>query len=83
MPKETQAVDAKAEAAKGTLHRLRLIEGDKERVVEYWLNDDGEVIHNDVVRSEIAPAPPRPPQTQAPQAASRCPTHLAPSKRGP
>ena len=64
LPKETKSVEvAKAEAPKGTLHRLRLIEGDKERVVEYWLNDNGEVIQNDVVRSEIPPAPPRPPQT--------------------
>jgi pilus assembly protein CpaB len=63
LPKETKDVVV-AQAPKGTLHRLRLIEGDKERVVEYWLNDNGEVIQNDVVRSEIPPAnPPRPPQT--------------------
>jgi pilus assembly protein CpaB len=65
LPKETQSLDVPAQP-KGTLHRMRLIEGDKERVVEYWLNDDGEVIHNDVVRSEIPPAPPR--QGQEPQA---------------
>ncbi len=66
LPKETQSLDvvAKVEAPKGTLHRMRLIEGDKERVVEYWLNDNGEVIHNDVVRSEIPAAPPRLPQQQ-------------------
>jgi len=73
LPRETQSLD-KAEP-KGTLHRLHLIEGDKERVVEYWLNDNGEVIHNDVVRSEIPAAPPRPPQTQprTPQPAPAAP----------
>ena len=48
----------KVEAPKGTLHRLDR-RRDKERVVEYWLDDKGEVIRNDVVRSEIQPAPPR------------------------
>jgi len=57
-----------AEAPKGTLHRLRIIEGDKERVVEYWLGDDEEVIHNEVRRTELTPPnPPRPPQPQPPQ----------------
>jgi pilus assembly protein CpaB len=65
LPKETQSLDVAT--PKGTLHRLRLIEGDKERVVEYWLNDNGEVIHNDVVRSEIPAAQPRPPQVQQPR----------------
>jgi pilus assembly protein CpaB len=68
LPKDTQAAEAqpKAEAHKGTLHRLHLIEGDKERVVEYWLDDNGEVLRNNVVRSEIPPAPPRVGQTQQP-----------------
>ncbi len=69
LPRDTQAAEpqAKVEAPKGTLHRLRLVEGDKERVVEYWLDDNGEVVHNDVVRSEIPSAPPRLPQAQQPK----------------
>jgi pilus assembly protein CpaB len=66
LPKEAESLDVAA--PKGTLHRLRLIAGEKERVVEYWLNENGEVIHDSVVRSEITPptppAPPRPPQVQ-------------------
>jgi Flp pilus assembly protein CpaB len=75
LPKETQSLD-KAEGPKGTLHRLRLINGDKEKMAEYWLNDNGEVIQNDVVRSEIGATPPRPPQVQPqvqPQAQPRAP----------
>jgi pilus assembly protein CpaB len=70
LPETTTSLDVakaeapKVEAPKGTLHRMRLIEGDKERVVEYWLDDKGGVIHNDVVRSEIQPAPPRPAPAQ-------------------
>ena len=69
LPKtEPKSVDvvAKVEvpaAPKGTLHRMRLIEGDRERVVEYWLDDNGQVIQNDVVRSELGGAA-RPPQMQ-------------------
>jgi pilus assembly protein CpaB len=68
LPKDTQAAEAppKVETPKGTLHRLHLIEGDKERVVEYWLDDNGQVVRNDVVRSEIPSAPPRVGQTQSP-----------------
>jgi Flp pilus assembly protein CpaB len=78
LPKDIQPVDV-AKVEKGTLHRMRLIEGDRERVVEYWLDDNGEVIHNDVVRSEIAPAPPRPPQVQPPQAQPRQPASPPPA----
>jgi pilus assembly protein CpaB len=66
-------VVAKAEAPKGTLHRMRIIEGDKERVVEYWLTDDGQVVQDNVIRSEIPANPPRPPQTQGPQTPPRAP----------
>jgi hypothetical protein len=68
LPAETKTLDIAKAEPKGTLHRLRLIEGDKERVVEYWLGDDGQVIHNDVTRSEIpGPAnPPRPQQATSP-----------------
>jgi pilus assembly protein CpaB len=68
LPKDTESLDVAT--PKGTLHRLRLIAGEKERVIEYWLNEDGEVIHDSVVRSEIAPPastqppPPRPAQVQ-------------------
>jgi pilus assembly protein CpaB len=82
LPKETQSLDvAKVEAPKGTLHRLRLIEGDKERVVEYWLDDNLQVIHNDVVRSEIPAAPPRPQAAQAPPPAQPRPRAPAPAPR--
>ena len=64
LPKETQSLDVAT--PKGTLHRLRIFEGDKEKVVEYWLDEDGEVIQHDVVRSEIAPT--RPAQVSPPAA---------------
>src|SRR5439155_18935817 len=56
------------EGPKGTLHRLRIIEGDKERVVEYWLDDEDEVIRHEVTRTELAAPSPqvqRPAQTPA------------------
>jgi Flp pilus assembly protein CpaB len=77
LPKDIQPVEVAKD--KGTLHRLRLIEGDKERIVEYWLDDNGQVIHNDVVRSEIGAAPPRPPQVQPPQVQPRQPAAPAPA----
>ena len=72
LPKETQSLDV-AKVDKGTLHQLRLINGDKEHVVEYWLNDNGEVVHDNVVRSEIPAAPPRvpPSPTRTPAPAPR------------
>lgn len=59
LPPETKVIEAK-ETPKGTLHRLHVIVGDTEKVIEYWLNEDGQAIQHDVTRSEIAPAPPRP-----------------------
>lgn len=54
-------------APKGIRHVMKIWEGDRQRTVEYWLNEDGQVIQADVERSELeAPAPPRPPQVQTP-----------------
>lgn len=57
--RETPKVPAVAQAdPEGKVHRLRIIEGDRERSTEYLVNDAFEVIRPRVDRSE--PAPPRP-----------------------
>jgi pilus assembly protein CpaB len=56
----------------GTLHRIRIFEGDRERTVEFLLNDDGDVIDPEVTRTELTPQgrgsrAPRPQGTPAPR----------------
>lgn len=51
------------EQPKGRKHKMKIMEGDRERFVEYWLDDNDQVIDHDVVRSELlAPVQPRPAQ---------------------
>lgn len=79
---ETPKVEvAQVEQPKGTRHVLKIWEGDRQRTVEYWLNEDGQVIEPDVVRSELQPqSPPRPPQVQTPETPAAPPAPPAPPK---
>lgn len=51
-------------------HRLRIIEGDRERHTDYSLDENGEVVPQEIIRSEVetppTPAPAATPRTPAP-----------------
>lgn len=60
--RETPKGPAVAEAPQGKVHRLRIIEGDRERNTEYLVNDAYEVIRPTVNRTEPEPPRPTPPR---------------------
>ncbi|MFO0867290.1 MAG: Flp pilus assembly protein CpaB [Gemmataceae bacterium] len=60
MPKAAPKIVAKAEPViDTTTHVLKIVEGDKQRHVQYQLDKDGQVVNTGVTRSELG-NPPRP-----------------------
>lgn len=71
-----QAPVVEKEDPSGVLHRLRIIEGDKERSTDYLLDEEGNVINQEVQRTDLPPVPR--PAAQAPRPAASTPPAPAP-----